>query len=387
MRRLGAVAKTERNTSVDLLRGVVMVIMALDHTRDYFSGFTDDPTNLAITTVPLFLTRFVTHYCAPVFVFLAGTGAYLSAAGGRPIKEVSRFLWTRGLWLAVLEVTIVRFCWVFNVDYRFSMLQVIWAIGVSMIALAALVHLPLRAIVAIGAVLVLGHNLLDRVHATTFGAWHAAWSIVHEPDWDWEPLAGHRMAIAYPLVPWIGVMALGYACGAWIVRPKEERKRILIRAGLVLLAVFLVLRATNEYGDPHPWSVQKSTAFTLLSFLNVEKYPPSLLYLCVTLGPALVFLGLLDSARGPFARVMMTYGRVPLFYYVLHILVINTTALTLYFVRHGRPPPPDATGYAHGLALPAVYGIWLAIVVALYPACVWYSRVKARKHSVLLSYL
>jgi uncharacterized membrane protein len=183
-------------------------------------------------------------------------------------------------------------------------------------------------------------------------------------------------------------MALGYGCGAWIVRPPEERKRLLVRAGLALLLLFVLLRVPNLYGDPRPWSVQKSAIFTFMSFINVEKYPPSLLYLCITLGPALIFLGLLDQARGPFARAMMTYGRVPLFYYVLHIFVINTTALVVYLARHGgHTPEPDAFGYGHGMGLLAVYGIWLAIVLALYPACVWYAGVKARNRSVLLSYL
>ena len=380
--RLGLVK--ERNTSVDLLRGVVMVLMALDHTRDYFTSFQTNPTDLDTTTIPLFLTRFVTHYCAPVFVFLAGTGAYLSRAGGKPVADLSRFLWTRGLWLVFLELTVVRFCWFFDLNYRMSVLQVIWAIGWAMVVLSVLVRFPTWVAAIVGAVMVLGHNALDRVHAATLGGWSTLWSIAHEPTWRWEPIAGHRVAIAYPLVPWIGVMALGYACGAWVARPAEERRKVLLRAGLAATAAFVILRGSNLYGDPHPWTAQPRFGFTLLSFLNVEKYPPSLAYLLVTLGPAMLFLSVFDGAKGPVARVMSIYGRVPLFYYVLHIFLINAAALVVYLVVHGHAP---TSPYEHRWPLPAVYAMWLAVVAALFPLCRWYAQKKATSRSVVLSYL
>ena len=362
-----------------------MVIMALDHTRDYFTSFQIEPTDLKTTTVGLFLTRFITHYCAPVFVFLAGAGAYLSLAAGKPVRDLSRFLWTRGLWLVVLELTVVRFCWMFDVSYRFTVLQVIWAIGWSMIVLAALVYLPLRVTAAIGALMVLGHDVLDGMHATTFGNFAPVWSMLHEPNWRWEPLPGHRVAIAYPLVPWIGVMALGYACGVWLTKPAQERTKVLLRAGLLATGAFVVLRASNLYGDPHPWLAQKSAAFTVLSFLNVEKYPPSLLYLLITLGPALVFLSLFDGAKGSVARVIEVYGRVPLFYYVLHIFFLNLMALVVYLARFGHPPTGE--GYEHRWSLAGVYAMWGGIVIALYPLCRWYAKKKAASKSVIMSYL
>jgi uncharacterized membrane protein len=375
------VAERTRNTSVDLLRGLVMVIMALDHARDYFTSFGEDPTNLKTTTIPLFFTRFVTHYCAPVFVFLAGTGAYLSRSAGKPVGDLSRFLLTRGLWLVLLELTAVRFTWLLDVSYRFTVLQVIWAIGWSMVVLAALVWIDLRFVIAFAAIVILGHNLLDPVHANG----SPMWSILHEQNFRWEPVPGHRVAIIYPLIPWVGVMALGYACGAWLVRPEAERRRVLLRVGVAATVAFVALRASNLYGDPHPWTAQKNAAFTLLSFLNVEKYPPSLCYLLITLGPALVFLSLADRASGPVARLLTIYGRVPLFYYLLHVFLINVTALAIYLAKHGHPP--TSLGYEHYWPLWGVYGIWIAVVAVLYPACRWYAEKKRTSRSVILSYL
>lgn len=382
----GAPRASTRNASIDILRGLVMVVMALDHARDYFTGFDVDPTDLSTASAALFLTRFVTHYCAPVFVFLAGTAAYLSRAHGKSSGDLSRFLLTRGLWLIFLELTIVRFCWLFNVSYHFSVLQVIWAIGCSMVVLAALVHLQTRTVAILGGAMVLGHNLLDGIHARALGRWGIAWSLVHEPQWNYELAPGYRLAVVYPLVPWIGVMALGYALGAVMMKPEDERRRILLRVGLGAILAFAVLRLSNLYGDPRPWSAQKNALFTFLSFLNCEKYPPSLCYLLMTLGPALVALALFEHARGAVARFFIVFGRVPLFYYVSHLLLIHAVSWAFARERFGHFPA-DGEQVALRFSLPCVYLVWLAVVFALFPLCRWFAGVKSRNKDVWLSYL
>jgi uncharacterized membrane protein len=357
----------DRSRNVDLLRGIVMILMALDHARDFVMGF-GDPTDLKTTTVPLFLTRWITHYCAPVFVFLAGTGAYLSGSRGRGLAELRHFLWTRGLWLIVVEVTIVRAAWFFDLSYRFSILQVIWAIGWSMIVLAMVVGLPSRAIGGIGVTMIVLHNLLDRVQPPGQVGW--VWAIFHKQQF-FEPIAGHRVFVVYPLVPWIGVMMAGYAAGAWMGDAKK-----LLRAGAALTIGFVVLRWTNVYGDPTPWSAQKDAALTVLSFLNCQKYPPSLCYLLMTLGPAFLLLAALLRARGPVADLLVVYGRVPFFYYVLHIVLIHSVALAL----------PREPASVHGLV--AVYVVWSAAVVALFFPCRRYAQLKQEKRSwTWLSYI
>ncbi len=386
-RRAGElIVATTRSSSIDTLRGVVMVLMALDHTRDFFTGGDVDPTDLSKVSAALFLTRFITHYCAPVFVFLAGTAAYMSRANGRSAAQLSRFLFTRGLWLIFVELTIVRFCWLFDLTYHFSVLQVIWAIGWSMVVLAGLVRLRTRTVAIFGGVMVLGHNLLDGIHARALGHWGFAWSVLHEQQWNYELAPGYRLAIIYPLVPWIGVMALGYALGAVMVLPEDRRKRILLRVGLGAIIAFVLVRLSNLYGDPHPWTTQKSALYTFLSFLNCEKYPPSLCYLLMTLGPALVALVLFEHAKGPVARFFIVFGRVPLFYYVLHLLVIHAVSAGWMRARFGHFPAQEEH-LALGLSLPGVYLVWACVVLALYPLCRWFAGVKSRNKSAWLSYL
>jgi uncharacterized membrane protein len=376
-----AAPRRARIDSVDWLRGLVMVLMALDHARDFFMGFSSDPTNLATTTVPLFFTRWITHFCAPVFMLLAGTGAYLSR---KPTRDLSWFLLTRGLWLVVLEVTLVHLAWTFDPLYHFSVFQVIWALGWSMVALAALVWLPLWAIVAFGAAMVLGHDALDGVHATRFGAVGGVlWHVLHEQG---KLIDGtHRLIVIYPLVPWIGVMALGYGLGAVIADEKRRRARLFALGG-ALTAAFVLLRASNLYGDPGPWSAQPRAAFTLLSFLRCEKYPPSLCYLLMTLGPALIALALVErhAAR---SRVLVIFGRVPLFYYVAHIFLLHVVEVG-NAAAHGLRGihallPDEAPHYG----LPTVYAVWAAAVVVLYWPSRWYDRVKRQSRNPLLSYL
>lgn len=383
-----------RLDSVDLLRGLVMVIMALDHTRDFFhsGALLFDPTDLSRTTPALFFTRWITHFCAPVFVFLAGTGAFLSLSRGRTKKDLSWFLVTRGLWLILLELTVIHVGLFFDLNYHFAFVQVIWAVGWSMIALAALLHLPLRAVAAFGVFVCVGHNLLDRVSPESFGSFAWLWRVLHVPGPIQSGGGGFTFFVAYPLIPWIGVMAAGYAFGALLRLEERRRRRVLLTLGVGLTLAFVVLRATNFYGDPQPWSRQpRGALYTFLSFVNCQKYPPSLLYLLMTLGPAISLLPVLERARGALARFFLVYGRVPLFYYLPHFYLLHVAAAAFALARYGsqavsvlpggQPPP----GY--GYRLWVVYLVWITAVLLLYFPCRFWARLKQRKRSAWLSYL
>jgi uncharacterized membrane protein len=383
-----------RLDTVDVVRGLVMVVMAIDHVRDYFSFARFDPTDLSQTTVPLFFTRWITHFCAPVFVFLAGTGSFLSLARGQPKKALARFLLTRGIWLVILEVTILRFGWSFDVTQPFVGVQVIWAIGWSMIVLSALVFLPVRVVAAIGITMVLAHNALDRIDVSDVGSLGPLWRILHVQGP--QPIGKLTLFIVYPLVPWIGVMACGYAFGEILVTDRAKRRRRAARLGFALIGCFIALRASNLYGDPAPWGPQKNAIFTVMSFLNCTKYPPSLLYLLMTLGPALVALSAFDrqTISDGLMRPIVTFGRVPMFYYLIHVFVIHLTAVVIGSIRYGHFEQrlllgpfggnyPD--GYGYGLFV--VYLVWLAIVLALYPVCAWFAGVKRRRKDAWLRFL
>ena len=390
----GGEAAATRLDAVDLLRGLVMVIMALDHTRDFFhnAALLYPPEDLTRTTPALFFTRWITHFCAPVFVFLAGTGAFLSVSRGKTKKQLSWFLITRGLWLIVLELTLVRLGWFPLAGLSFFALQVIWVLGVSMIVLAGLIYLPLRLIAAIGVLMIATHNLLDRFTTERFGALGWLWRLLHESE-PWQPVSGVFVIVVYPLIPWIGVMAAGYAFGQLLLLERTRRRKVLLALGLSLTLAFIILRATNLYGDPRAWSSQSSLVYTLLSFLKTEKYPPSLLFLLMTLGPAIALLPLFERARGALARFFITFGRVPLFFYLLHVPLIHLIALISDFALYRRPvfdiafatqsPPP--AGYGYPLAV--VYLIWIGVVLALYPLCRWFAGVKRRRRAAWLSYL
>ena len=390
-------AAKPRLDSVDALRGFVMIVMALDHTRDFFSkDLSFDPTDLSKTYPALFLTRWITHYCAPVFIFLAGTGAFLSTTRGKTKQELSRFLLTRGLWLVFLELTWVRcFGWLFNLDYHFAMGIVIWAIGWSMVALAGLVFLPVRWTATFGLVMIASHNLFDYLQPETFGKLGWLWKILHSGGII-VPAEGYRFAAGYPLVPWIGVMAVGYSFGSLLVREATDRRKWFFLLGAALTALFVLLRAINVYGDPAPWSARENALFTFFSFLNCHKYPPSLLYLLMTLGPALLVLALLDSGTPRWLKPVLVFGRVPLFYYLLHIPLIHGLAVLIAYVRYGHAewffanppaagPPSIPAGY--GYSLPIVYLIWVGVIAALYPVCQCFAEVKRRRREVWLSYL
>jgi len=389
--RASAISKRARLESIDVVRGVIMILMALDHTRDFFGIPGQNPTDLANATAALFLTRWVTYFCAPVFFLLTGTGAYLAGRRRSP-GELSRFLLTRGLWLIFLEVVLVRcFVYQFNVDYRLTMLLVLWALGWAMITLAVLVRLPVFLVTTFGVLMIAGHNLFDSVNSAS-----PLWSILHVPGFVLNT-AEHVVFVAYPLIPWIGVTAVGYSLGQVYGWDTERRRSFLLRLGLALIAAFLVIRGVNTYGDPAPWLQQKTALYTVLSFLNTTKYPPSLLFLLMTLGPALVFLWSVDRGTPRILRPALVIGKVPLFYYLLHFLLIRLLASATCYLRyrsaHWMFESPDLANYPFtappgwGYSLPVVFLAWAFVVVAMYLLCRWFAALKQRRSDAWLSYL
>lgn len=380
MSRSPVVAASPRSPAIDLLRGVVMVLMVLDHARDFFFTSRLDPTDLKVTTPLLFFTRWVTHFCAPVFVLLAGASAYLYGARRSP-AELTRFLLTRGLWLLFLELFVVHFGWFPDPTFRVTLLQVMWALGWSMIVLAGLARLPLAACLGVGAVLIIGHNLLDGVHAAQLGRLRPLWSLLHESG-AYRLSPSHLVIVGYPLVPWCGVMAVGFALGALIHRAPQRWPRHVLHIGLAATVLFVVLRLLNRYGDPHPWSAQRDGLYTLLAFLSCQKYPPSLLYLLMTLGPALVFLGAMQRAAGSAAaQPLLTLGRAPLLFYVAHLFLLRYSELLLVYAFRGQSALDISGGdffLSANFPLWTVYASWLVAVLLLYPLCRWFVGVRAR---------
>ena len=376
-----------RVDSVDLLRGIVMALMALDHTRDFFTVSGWNPRD--VTDPALFLTRWITHFCAPTFMLLAGLAAYLYGAQERSVSEISRFLVTRGFLLILLEFTLVRVAWTVSFGFDELTAGVIWAIGASMIALAALVYLPRAAIAAVAVSLIAGHNLLDGVRAENLGSASWLWHLLHQPGL-MQLSNGATVFVLYPIIPWIGVMAAGYALGPVMELDAEVRHRWLVRLGGAITVAFVLLRATNLYGDPAPWTMQETGFATVLSFLNCEKYPPSLLFLMMTLGPAVMLLAVLENMRGRLAQWLTTFGRVPLFFYVTHIYLIHGLALGFALVAHPHLSrsgfvSPDETAIA--LGLPGVYVVWLCVLILLYPLCRWFAQLKQSRTEPWWSYL
>jgi len=383
---------SKRILSIDILRGIIMIIMALDHTRDFFSDFRKfDPLDLQHANTFMFFTRWITHFCAPVFVFLAGTSVFLSLSRGKTKKQMAWQLLTRGLWLVILEVTIVRFGWAFNFDYHLIFLQVIWAIGCSMIVLSLLIFLPRQVILFIALTLIFGHNYFDKKHAADLGMNEMFWDFLHvQTRVSFDKAYG--AFIIYPLIPWIGVMAAGYCFGAIFKKEEKLRNQWLYGIGIGAILLFILLRFINQYGDPNPWRVQNNGT-TILSFLKCAKYPPSLLYLLMTLGPAITLLPILEKISGKAANFFLVYGRVPMFYYILHIYIIHGLALitgiilgmpTKIFTSNGTLFDPNLKW---GFSLPVVYLYWIATILILYYPCRWFMRVKATNKKWWLSYL
>lgn len=395
----------QRINSVDLLRGLVMVIMLLDHTREFVhaGAFVFSPTDLSKTSVALFFTRWITHLCAPTFVFLAGTSIYLQRLRGKTAAELSRFLFTRGIWLIVLEFTVVRLALFFDLDYSLlGLAEVIWIFGVSMVVMAGLVYLPASVVGTLGVAMVALHNLLDGVGVTVPANaspdfWQSVWMFLHQPGM--VPLFGGvtKVFVAYPIIPWVGVMAAGYWLGTVYAWEAERRRRFLYSLGAAVTVLFVLLRFVNVYGDPAPWSTQSNPVFTFLSFLNTTKYPASLLFLLMTLGPALLILAAVDGAKGegPVSRILITFGRVPLFYFVLQMFVTHAFGVVLGYLAgmdvgflftnfpFGGEPAPAGFGFP----LLVVYAAWFVGLLMLYPLCAWFSGVKRRNRHWALSYL
>lgn len=386
-----------RLREIDMMRGLVIALMALDHVRDYFlsGSFLFSAVDPDRSYAALYATRWITHLCAPTFVFLAGVAAFLQAAKGKPVPQLSRFLLARGLWLVAIEVTLVSLAWSFAVPPPI-LLQVIWAIGCSMVALAGLVWLPRAAVLVIGIAIVAGHNLLDPLKAEDFGAFALAWKALHVGGRIY--VGGAPIAfVSYPVLPWIGVMALGYGLGSLFLWPAEKRDRTLLILGGTMIALFVLLRGFNLYGDPAPWTPRDELVRSVMAFLNVRKYPPSLMYVLVTLGIACTLIPLLARLSGPAARVLQTYGAVPFFFYVVHIYVVHALAIAAnaalgrdvggffdFFANMGRNPVQSAQ---LGFSLAGVYVAWIIVLMLLYPLCRWWGGVKRTRKSWWLSYL
>jgi uncharacterized membrane protein len=397
--------RSSRIVSVDQLRGLVMILMALDHTRDYFSGLPFSPEDLSKTFGALFFTRVITHICAPVFFLLAGAGAYLSVARGKSLPQVSYFFWTRGLWLIFLELTVLRFAW----DFTFPsvpFVQVIWALGWSMVAMALIVRLPVRWIAGLGVAIIVFHNLLDPITPAALGRLSGLWTVLHTPGLV-SITPQMKFFVGYPLIPWIGVMAAGYAMGVLLQR--HDRRKWTLGLGVALTLAFFVLRTLNLYGNGDagissfvsssvgPWKLQPTFTLTIIAFFNTLKYPPSLDYLLMTLGPALIVLACLDgvTAERGLGQILLVFGRVPLFYYVVHIFLIHALAIfvgllfrqPVSWLWHGSFVLQDSpVGYGHGL--PFVYLMWFIALLILYLPCKSYMAFKNRHRDwVWLSYL
>jgi uncharacterized membrane protein len=383
-------AGASRLDGIDLLRGLVIILMVLDHARDYLhaQAFLFDAANPTQTTVPLFVTRWITHLCAPTFVFLAGVSIYLQRANGKDVQSLRRYLLARGCWLIALEFTIISFG--FNFGGSFAFVQVIWAIGASMLLLAALIGLPSRAVLAVGVVIVAGHSLLPLVDAASLRPLlGAAVQLLFQPG----PAIGYPGLVIYPLIPWFGIMCLGYGLGSVFLQPVHTRRRTLLTLGSAALLLFVVLRSMNGYGDPVPWSVYESTAKTALSFMNVSKYPPSFLYALVTLGCSVLLFLALEPLRGFARRMLLAFGRTPLFTYVLHIYIVHTLSMLIGVVG-GLPASyfvdflSDADKHAGaGFGLPVVYAAWATTIALLYPASKWFEGIKRRRREWWLSYV
>lgn len=374
-----------RILSLDVVRGAVMVLMAIDHVRVYAGVPAGGPTP------GVFFTRWVTHFCAPAFVFLAGTSAFLYGRKVGSRAALAKFLVIRGLWLLLLELTLLRFAWTFNFDYaNFTFAGVIWVIGWSMVLLAALQFLPARVVGAIGVAIIVGHNAFGPAIA---GGESASWlQRVVYAGWQFPiPTLGWTMVVLYTLIPWVGVMAAGYGFGEVFTMPAEKRKRLCLSIGIAAVVLFVILRTTGIYGDPRPWQQP-----SVLGFLNTTKYPASLLFLLMTLGPVLIVLPFLENARGRVARWLAVFGQVPFFYYVLHIPLIHLVALLIARVRtpesswwlianHPMLSPDVPVGYMW--SLPMLYLVTAVVVIALYFPCRWFARQKAEARKGWMSFL
>ncbi|WP_254413278.1 DUF1624 domain-containing protein [Dyadobacter diqingensis] len=375
----------KRIDTIDFTRGLVMIIMALDHVRDltHTTALSEDPTNLDTTTAALFLTRWITHLCAPTFVFLSGASAFISLQNNTNISEARKFLVTRGLWLIVLEFTVITLGLWADIHFRMMVFQVIAAIGLGFIILSLLLKISPKTLGIIGLLIVFGHNLVQGVNFNDDVTLRVIWSFFFRLD-VFPVTSNFTFAVLYPFLPWFGIMLTGYAAGKIFMQEESRRRKTLFLTGLGLLVFFVVLRFTNFYGDPSPWKVQKTPLFTLLSFINISKYPPSLLYASLTLGISFLVMAMADGVKNKFVSIISVYGKVPLFYYLLHWYLVHSLMFALMFYQgftwKDLPFGPFQFGRpvnGSGVELPYVYMIWVFVVIVLYPLCKWYSGYKS----------
>lgn len=378
-----------RIPSVDIVRGAAMVLMALDHVRDYVTNIRFQPEDLARGSAALFATRWVTHFCAPAFFLLAGVGIGISRMRGTTAGSLSRYLLARGVWLLFLELIVTPIGWQFGFELTPAFALVLWALGWSMIVMAAVVHLPTTVVAVLSLLIIAGHNLLDTIQPNALGSLSGLWIVLHQPGFAIPDV----LFIGYPLVPWVAVMALGYALASVYQWEAGRRRRLLYIAGAAAVMLFIALRAVNGYGNTFEWSTQRTPALTVASFLNLRKYPPSLQFLLMTLGPILLALAATERVRGRFFDWLSVYGRVPLFFYVVHIFVAHALAVLLAFAQSGEWRRIDViTGAAsipdwYGLPLPGVYAAWLTVVILLYYPCRRMATLKSTRPNWWYRYL
>jgi uncharacterized membrane protein len=386
----------KRINSIDITRGLVMVIMALDHVRDFMhtTSMSQSPTNLGTTTTLLFMTRWITHLCAPAFVFLSGISAFISFKRTKDFSASRNFLLTRGIWLVILEFTFINFALWFDIHFRLMLMEVIAAIGLSFIVLSLLLKLNSRVIGLIGILIIFGHDLLQGIPIPSNPVAIFFSSVLFRP-FLMQVTTDNSVYTAYPLVPWLGIMLTGFACGEFFEMPAAKRSKIFLRLGFAVLALFVVIRFINIYGDPSPWSHQKSGLFTFLSFINTTKYPPSLQFTLLFIGITFVVLFISEKVKNRFTDILLVYGRVPLFYFTIHLFIIHCLMFVMLYLQgfgssdfmfgafnNGRP---KAGG---GISLPLVYLVWVGVVVILYPVCKWYGSYKfEHKDKKILRYL
>lgn len=388
-------APKNRIASIDIVRGMIMIVMALDHTRDFFhnDAMVRDPLDLTTTTPILFFTRWITHFCAPGFVFLSGISIYLTGLG-RTKNSLQAFLIKRGAWLIVVEIVIMSLILGFNPAYNMVFLSVLWAIGMSMIITGLIIRLPYTALLIIGIFIFFGHNILDIEPVRTAAKGNMIVNILHGAPGVFPLTAKHVVLLSYSVLPWTGIMILGYCVGRLFTAAfsSAQRKKLLLQSGGILLLIFVVLRWLNIYGDPVAWTSQKNGFYTLLGFLNLNKYPPSLLFSSVTIGALLIMLSLTENSNNKVSRVCMVYGRVPFFYFLLHFFLIRLLCVAAFFLNgYTAKDIPSVPFYfrpeTFGYTLPVVYMIWILVVLMSYPLCVWYGNYKRRAGKWWLSYL
>ncbi len=391
--------KKGRIEEVDVLRGIVMLLMALDHVRDFLGNFSVSALDLAETTPPLFFTRWITHFCAPTFVLLAGMSAFLMRRGRDSASSAAKFLFLRGFMLVLIEQTALRCLgWYFNFDYRFMNANVLFGIGCSMMLLSAFMKLPPRAVLVTGSLIIALHNLWDLAAIAPHAWWRPAMIVLFRAG-DIAYAGGCHLYISYPVLPWFGLMALGFGLGPLLLKEEGARKRSFLFTGLSMVAGFIILRGLNWYGDPAGWAAMGTSLFTVMSFINVNKYPPSLLFTLMTAGTGLVALALIPRMPSMMKRVLTVYGCVPLFFYLIHIPIVHGLAVLYSFLRFGaagwlyRGPgifwydplpghPPD-----YGLGLAWVYTIWICVAAFLYFLCRWYGEIKRERGRGWMRYL